>query len=119
VEIGRLTERETKHGTVYLGGEILGLPVYIFPREDGSWRIFTPEDPPATIPPAGTPHVGEATDPLTEYTHTLDDVVIPDPGEPVRHQALSHRPEPTARRESTRPRRPRNQKGESRQGKDQ
>ncbi len=117
-EIGRLTERETKHGTPYLAGEILGLPVYLFPRDDGSWRIFTPGDTPDSVQSAGASRADKETEPLTEYTHTLDDVVIPDPGEPVRQRALQSLPKSTARQESTRPRRSRNQKGESRQGKD-
>jgi hypothetical protein len=117
MEIGRLTERETKHGTVYLGGEILGLSVYIFPREDGSWRIFTPGGTPDSVQSAGAARANEEAEPMTEYTHTLDDVVIPDPGEPVRQRALQQ-PEPTERREGRNPtQKPRNRTREQRKEK--
>jgi hypothetical protein len=93
-EVGRLTERETKHGTPYLCGEMLGRPVYVFPRDDGSWRVFTPTDLPEVVPPPEAPQTDAEAEPLTEYVHTLDDVVIPDPGEPVRRSVVhqSHRP---------------------------
>src|SRR5262249_50231831 len=108
VEVGRLTERETKHGTPYLCGAILGQPVYVFPRDDGSWRVFTPTDLPEAVPPPQALQADAEAEPLTEYVHTLDDDMIPDPGEPVRRSVVHQNHKPTARREHKRTPEPEN-----------
>ena len=89
---GRLTERETKRGTVYLAGEILGLRIFVFPRADGSWRIFTF----TAVPSAEALPTHQEAEPMAAYTHTVDNVRIPDPGEPIRGQALPPSSEPMA-----------------------
>jgi hypothetical protein len=44
--IGHLYERTTKTGNPYLTGMIAGQQVFLFPQEDGSWKVFIREDEP-------------------------------------------------------------------------
>jgi hypothetical protein len=83
-EIGILREKTAKNGKNYWSGAIDGVPVVIFPQDDGSLKVFTRADAPAT-PQRTEPDQGQ------EYTKTLDGVgEIPDPGEPMRRRRIIH-----------------------------
>ena len=81
LEVGHMHERTTKTGNPYLTGMIAGQQVFLFPQEDGSWKVFIREDEPhvPTAPRAPDPPADQRA-----YEETLAGVTVPDYDEPLR-----------------------------------
>jgi hypothetical protein len=88
LEVGHVHERTTKTGNPYLTGMIAGQQVFLFPQEDGSWKVFIREDEPHV------PTAGRAPDRPADqraYEQTLTGVDVPDYDEPLRRRPLRER----------------------------
>ena len=85
--IGHLYERTTKTGNPYLTGNIADQQVFLFLRDDGSWKVFLQveaERTPVTEAPV-------RSNDGTAYDKTLAGVDVPDYDEPVRHHSVRER----------------------------
>ena len=85
--IGRLYERTTKTGNPYLTGNIADQQVFLFLRDDGSWKVFLQveaERTPVTEAPV-------RSNDGTAYDKTLAGVDVPDYDEPVRYPSVRER----------------------------
>ena len=87
--IGHLYERTTKTGNPYLTGMIAGQQVFLFPQEDGSWKVFIREDEPHVPTTARVPD--RPTD-QRAYEETLAGVAVPDYDEPLRRPLRERAP---------------------------
>jgi hypothetical protein len=81
LEVGHVHERTTKTGNPYLTGMIAGQQVFLFPQEDGSWKVFIREDEPHVPTAARAP---DRPADQKAYEQTLAGVDVPDYDEPLR-----------------------------------